>query len=144
MSGVRGGRSRSISGAFCGGLVRGREVPAMLGLGLARPMAPSRLGPSRRRHSMTASKLVAVEDRKSTRLNSSHASISYAVFCLKKKNTKQLEVDRLHFHAAVQGSTLTFILGFYIPTFFAIPQKINITMTDITKITIYCIAKTSV
>src|SRR5689334_24195498 len=29
-------------------------------------------------------------DRKSTRLNSSHSSISYAVFCLKKKNTKQL------------------------------------------------------
>src|SRR3712207_7016211 len=27
-------------------------------------------------------------DRKSTRLNSSHANISYAVFCLKKKNLK--------------------------------------------------------
>src|SRR3712207_8794097 len=27
-------------------------------------------------------------DRKSTRLNSSHANISYAVFCLKKKNIK--------------------------------------------------------
>src|SRR3712207_7572972 len=27
-----------------------------------------------------------VKDRKSTRLNSSHANISYAVFCLKKKN----------------------------------------------------------
>src|SRR5690348_17663542 len=30
------------------------------------------------------------EDRKSTRVNSSHPSISYAVFCLKKKNKKQL------------------------------------------------------
>src|SRR3712207_7201161 len=28
----------------------------------------------------------AKKDRKSTRLNSSHANISYAVFCLKKKN----------------------------------------------------------
>src|SRR5437762_6759095 len=28
-------------------------------------------------------------DRKSTRLNSSHRCISYAVFCLKKKNTRQ-------------------------------------------------------
>src|SRR3712207_7488896 len=28
------------------------------------------------------------EDRKSTRLNSSHANISYAVFCLKKKKTQ--------------------------------------------------------
>src|SRR5690348_18033245 len=30
-----------------------------------------------------------VEDRKSTRLNSSHPSISYAVFCLKKKKKSQ-------------------------------------------------------
>src|SRR2546430_8155479 len=29
------------------------------------------------------------EDRKSTRLNSSHSQISYAVFCLKKKKTQQ-------------------------------------------------------
>src|SRR5689334_24185954 len=29
------------------------------------------------------------QDRKSTRLNSSHSSISYAVFCLKKKKNKQ-------------------------------------------------------
>src|SRR5438270_2598992 len=29
------------------------------------------------------------EDRKSTRLNSSHSQISYAVFCLKKKNKKK-------------------------------------------------------
>src|SRR3712207_6992871 len=32
------------------------------------------------------------EDRKSTRLNSSHANISYAVFCLKKK--KKINVQR--------------------------------------------------
>ena len=31
--------------------------------------------------------VVMKEDRKSTRLNSSHARISYAVFCLKKKST---------------------------------------------------------
>src|SRR3712207_7772977 len=30
-----------------------------------------------------------IKDRKSTRLNSSHANISYAVFCLKKKNKMQ-------------------------------------------------------
>src|SRR5207249_10169272 len=30
------------------------------------------------------------EDRKSTRLNSSHVSISYAVFCLKKKKKKKI------------------------------------------------------
>src|SRR5437762_12940602 len=40
----------------------------------------------------TAASLQLVEggDRKSTRLNSSHRCISYAVFCLKKKNTKQI------------------------------------------------------
>src|SRR5690606_41181987 len=31
----------------------------------------------------------AFEDRKSTRLNSSHVKISYAVFCLKKKNVRR-------------------------------------------------------
>src|SRR5262245_5659091 len=31
-----------------------------------------------------------LEDRKSTRLNSSHLGISYAVFCLKKKKTKKI------------------------------------------------------
>src|SRR5438445_1773446 len=36
--------------------------------------------------------VVAVRDRKSTRLNSSHANISYAVFCLKKKSQ---EIGRL-------------------------------------------------
>src|SRR5438445_3857586 len=37
-----------------------------------------------------------VQDRKSTRLNSSHANISYAVFCLKKKKkqTHMLYVDQ--------------------------------------------------
>src|SRR5437588_7775328 len=35
---------------------------------------------------------VGLEDRKSTRLNSSHTVISYAVFCLKKKNNE----ERLH------------------------------------------------
>src|SRR3712207_8740363 len=34
-------------------------------------------------------------DRKSTRLNSSHANISYAVFCLKKKNKKYVPITTL-------------------------------------------------
>src|SRR5690348_17804198 len=44
-------------------------------------------------------------DRKSTRLNSSHPSISYAVFCLKKKNNKQTLESQLLF---VRRSPLTF------------------------------------
>src|SRR5688572_32109761 len=37
-----------------------------------------------------------VEDRKSTRLNSSHSQISYAVFCLKKKKHKYKHHIRQH------------------------------------------------
>src|SRR5258707_3899967 len=37
----------------------------------------------------------ALADRKSTRLNSSHANISYAVFCLKKKNMEKRPSTRL-------------------------------------------------
>src|SRR5258707_11891594 len=39
---------------------------------------------------------VREQDRKSTRLNSSHANISYAVFCLKKKKTKDGSVKFSH------------------------------------------------
>src|SRR5207249_10201903 len=35
-------------------------------------------------------------DRKSTRLNSSHVSISYAVFCLKKKKKNRAQLQRLN------------------------------------------------
>src|SRR3712207_7162443 len=43
-------------------------------------------------HSGNKPEMMILEDRKSTRLNSSHANISYAVFCLQKKNV------RLHAH----------------------------------------------
>src|SRR5436853_4385838 len=39
-------------------------------------------------HLLVARGELAVGDRKSTRLNSSHLGTSYAVFCLKKKNDK--------------------------------------------------------
>src|SRR2546427_8838703 len=37
---------------------------------------------------------VLLRDRKSTRLNSSHSQISYAVFCLKKKKKNQCRLNR--------------------------------------------------
>src|SRR5947209_14015953 len=37
--------------------------------------------------------LIPFKDRKSTRLNSSHANISYAVFCLKKKKKSKSNYD---------------------------------------------------
>src|SRR5256886_6121726 len=39
-------------------------------------------------------RIVPVQDRKSTRLNSSHSQISYAVFCLKKKKIFNINTDR--------------------------------------------------
>src|SRR2546430_12382334 len=48
--------------------------------GAAPAVAPARPGGPRRRDG---------RDRKSTRLNSSHSQISYAVFCLKKKKKNQ-------------------------------------------------------
>src|SRR2546427_8202447 len=39
---------------------------------------------------------VAMADRKSTRLNSSHSQISYAVFCLKKKKKKTISLSNTH------------------------------------------------
>src|SRR5690349_23680696 len=51
------------------------------GIGAAGKGAGSRARARRRRADRPA-----LEDRKSTRLNSSHVEISYAVFCLNKKN----------------------------------------------------------
>src|SRR2546422_6744093 len=65
----------------------GRERPARRGARLAGPDPPApdhrglrgRTAPAR------------TEDRKSTRLNSSHGYISYAVFCLKKKKKQKID-----------------------------------------------------
>ena len=47
-------------------------------------------------------------DRKSTRLNSSHANISYAVFCLKKKKDSQYNFSReVYFYFNTKHSTST-------------------------------------
>src|SRR5437773_3398757 len=47
--------------------------------------------PSRKMMSCAVNWKPSGEDRKSTRLNSSHITISYAVFCLKKKKKKKKE-----------------------------------------------------
>src|SRR2546427_3531165 len=49
---------------------------------------------------------VASRDRKSTRLNSSHSQISYAVFCLKKKKTDTLDLES-NCRRATTATTLT-------------------------------------
>src|ERR1039458_10638659 len=49
---------------------------------------------------MAGQAVLGLKDRKSTRLNSSHLGISYAVFCLKKKkkNKKKRKVTQLVIH----------------------------------------------
>src|SRR6266571_6647796 len=54
-----------------------------------RAAAGSRGSPRGRTATSSRPTRPARPDRKSTRLNSSHMSISYAVFCLKKKKTKK-------------------------------------------------------
>src|SRR5438874_5973495 len=49
------------------------------------------------------------QDRKSTRLNSSHVEISYAVFCLKKKKKKQETITSKEKHKEIQRSMTTSI-----------------------------------
>src|SRR5690348_17698568 len=47
-----------------------------------------------------------ITDRKSTRLNSSHPSISYAVFCLKKKK-KKTQVQKLYYAQLYSHTIIT-------------------------------------
>src|SRR5690625_6175899 len=56
--------------------------------------------------SVVASGIDGRGDRKSTRLNSSHVAISYAVFCLKKKNTNSYK-EREHISKSYSKKTQT-------------------------------------
>src|SRR2546430_11599895 len=55
-------------------------------------------GPRGALHVDHAGRAEAVRDRKSTRLNSSHSQISYAVFCLKKKKIRARRDDHDYLH----------------------------------------------
>src|SRR3712207_7125340 len=70
-----------------GGVELARRLPL-----LARAVGGVLLAAERRVEVDPGRRLVDAEDRKSTRLNSSHANISYAVFCLKKKNTNGKDI----------------------------------------------------
>src|SRR5690349_10717378 len=79
-------------------------LPIFAGLGIAVPAAAVRRDVGRQRHSVDEYERIDVgtrrvlvglaEDRKSTRLNSSHVEISYAVFCLKKKKRMISQIYR--------------------------------------------------
>src|SRR3712207_7981539 len=82
----RGGRAHGAGPAGRGGRRPAGEgavvLPARRGAGAGREGHPGR---QQRGQRLTGADPLG--DRKSTRLNSSHANISYAVFCLKKKIT---------------------------------------------------------
>src|SRR5437867_8273852 len=65
--------------------VRGRQI----GERVALEVAPQVLG------RVEFGRIGGKQDRKSTRLNSSHRTISYAVFCLKKKKKKKMGVHTI-------------------------------------------------
>src|SRR2546421_9604199 len=86
----------------CPSAGRARAPPAGVPRLPALPGAPRPPG-ARHRHSPAAFR----GDRKSTRLNSSHDQISYAVFCLKKKKKKKYDVLRVRLpkESSVEYST---------------------------------------
>src|SRR3712207_7031352 len=82
-------RSLDIGGAQPLGIA-GQQLVGEVGRLLQRPPGRPHIVDGQRLGELLAPERDGVgdEDRKSTRLNSSHANISYAVFCLKKKKTE--------------------------------------------------------
>src|SRR3712207_8056904 len=66
-----------------------RPVLRLYGSGDSEASQVSALGWFAMTASLAGGLAAGLVDRKSTRLNSSHANISYAVFCLKKKTTRK-------------------------------------------------------
>src|SRR2546427_853253 len=84
------------AGSF-GQLVGWRFIQGMAG-GLVIPVGQALAfnrfqGPERARVSTLVMAVALIADRKSTRLNSSHSQISYAVFCLKKKKKQIIHIE---------------------------------------------------
>src|SRR3712207_8809226 len=80
---VRGGQQSGDAGAHAGG-----DARDLLADHAARVVAAADVRTAGAADGHPAGPAGARVDRKSTRLNSSHANISYAVFCLKKKNNE--------------------------------------------------------
>src|SRR5947207_5936217 len=79
----RVGRGRTIQPMRAAEKIIGIEIaPHEVGIGDGDARAAAAIAD----RSRIGARALGAEDRKSTRLNSSHTVISYAVFCLKKKN----------------------------------------------------------
>src|SRR5690348_17812167 len=86
-------------------LFRSREGWTTLGLGMKVMWVAARSG-GRAVGRLGGRPDLVLRDRKSTRLNSSHPSISYAVFCLKKKKiqTNNCKIMRHYYNQRTTGS----------------------------------------
>src|SRR5688572_32021394 len=77
------------------------EFDVLLEIEVARRPDPDRvrsgMTPAQDEASVGARASAVVQDRKSTRLNSSHSQISYAVFCLKKKKSSSNNDKIIHY-----------------------------------------------
>src|SRR3712207_8732498 len=80
-----------------------QPIPQTAHLPWARPMPCTPVDTRQKTEGTHRCRLPA--DRKSTRLNSSHANISYAVFCLKKKNKNPL-MWGLHLQTAAVAESI--------------------------------------
>src|SRR3712207_5308027 len=85
------GYSAGLSEEILGKAIKGRRDQVLIATKTGMPMGdgPNDKGTSREKIIRSCEASLRRLDRKSTRLNSSHANISYAVFCLKKKNKRQ-------------------------------------------------------
>src|SRR5438034_6381404 len=97
---ARCGTSLAPGAYFC--LRCGTSVPLTTG-GAGATVAPPVRRPLPAQHN---AQLDALRDRKSTRLNSSHTVISYAVFCLKKKNKN---INQLLLHPTIHENVRLYI-----------------------------------
>src|SRR2546426_2271827 len=79
-------RSRQKTSSASGPLLQWRQTARVVRVDQGAAAAPAWAGEAARAGPSAEAKEL---DRKSTRLNSSHLVISYAVFCLKKKKTKK-------------------------------------------------------
>src|SRR5438034_7677184 len=86
---ITGKKAKVVGDAFK--LVRDAQIDIVVeligGYSIARELVLEAIRNGK--HVVTANKALLATDRNSTRLNSSHTVISYAVFCLKKKKKKQ-------------------------------------------------------
>src|SRR5205807_9153731 len=81
------------------------SIKYLVTLAITMPLLTLSASCSKARHYKGSSVKFNYIDRKSTRLNSSHLVISYAVFCLKKKKIRQTQV-RFGHHQVESGSLL--------------------------------------